>query len=127
MDFLAEQYIEGEQTYTIEEGEKVVSVIVDRTMYSLSPEAMELFEKIHDAWELDICEKYPHDVLIGGRTICYLTLRCSPYPWMYMIERNFSFFPEVLLCSPFNKLHKYQLSDIQVTDVVYGGKYIDTI
>ncbi|XP_044169844.1 uncharacterized protein LOC122953907 [Acropora millepora] len=66
VEFLAEQYIEGEETYTIEEGEKVVSVIVDRTMYSLSPEAMELFERIHDAWELDICEKYPHDVLIGG-------------------------------------------------------------
>ena len=70
MEFLADQYIEGEETYTIEEGEKVVSVIVDRTMYSLSPEAMELFERIHDAWELDICEKYPHDVLIGGRIIC---------------------------------------------------------
>lgn len=54
VEFLAEQYIEGEETYTIEEGEKVVSVIVDRTMYSLSPEAMGLFERIHDAWEL-IC------------------------------------------------------------------------
>ena len=111
VDFLAEQYIEAEQTYTIEEGEKVVSVIVDRTMYSLSPEAMELFERIHDGWKLDICEKYPHDVLIGGRIICYLTLRCSPYPWIYMIKRKISFFPEVRLCSPFNKLYKYQLSN----------------
>ena len=66
VDYLATLYIEGEQTYTIEDGEKVVSVMVDRKMYALSPEAMELFENLHDEWELNICEKYPHDLLIGG-------------------------------------------------------------
>ena len=66
MDFLASLYVQGEQTYSIEDGDKIVSVIVDRTMYTLSPEAMKMFEDIHDDWELSICEKFPHDVLIGG-------------------------------------------------------------
>ena len=46
VDYLATLYIEGEQTYTIEDGEKVISVMVDRKMYALSPEAMELFENL---------------------------------------------------------------------------------
>ena len=66
VEFLASLYVQGEQTYSIEDGEKIVSVIVDRTMYTLSPEAMKMFEDIHDDWELSICEKFPHDVLIGG-------------------------------------------------------------
>ena len=66
MDFLASLYVQGEQTYSIEDGDKIVSVIVDRTMYTLSPEAMKMFEDIHDDWELSRCEKFPHDVLIGG-------------------------------------------------------------
>ena len=53
MDFLASLYVEGEQTYSIEVGDKILSVTVDRTMYD-------------DDWELSICEKCPHDVLIGG-------------------------------------------------------------
>lgn len=63
---MATLYIEGEKTYTIEDSEKVVSVMVDRKMYALSPEAMDMFENIHDEWELNICEKYPHDLLIEG-------------------------------------------------------------
>ena len=55
-----------ENTHTREDSEKVVSVMVDRKMYALSAEAMEMFENIHDEWELNICEKYPHDLLIGG-------------------------------------------------------------
>ena len=66
VDFLAILYLQGEQTYSIEDGDKIVSVIVDRTMYALSPEAMKMFEDIQDDWELSICEKFPHDVLIGG-------------------------------------------------------------
>ena len=89
MDFLAEQYIEGKQTYTMEEGEKVVSDIVYKTMYSLFPEAMELFERMHDECELEICQKYPNDVLIRGRGYY---LKTSPHPWIYMIEPNISFF-----------------------------------
>ena len=53
MDFLASLYVQGEQTNSIEDGDKIVSVTVDRTMYD-------------DDWELSICEKFPHDVLIGG-------------------------------------------------------------
>ena len=68
MDFLASLYVHGEETYSIEDGEKIVSVIVDRTTYTLSSEAMKMFEDIHDDWELSICEKFPHDVLIGGIT-----------------------------------------------------------
>ena len=66
MDFLASLYVQGQQTYSIEDGDKIVSVIVARTMYALSPEAMKMFEDIQDDWELSICEKFPHDVLIGG-------------------------------------------------------------
>ena len=62
VEFLASLYVQGEQTYSIEDGEKIVSVIVDRTMYTLSPEAMKMFEDIHDDWELSICKKFPHDV-----------------------------------------------------------------
>ncbi|KAJ7391980.1 hypothetical protein OS493_016288 [Desmophyllum pertusum] len=29
-------------------------------------EAIKEFKNIHDAWELDICQKHPHDPLIGG-------------------------------------------------------------
>ena len=43
-------------------------------MYALSVEAMELFENPHDEWELNICEKYPHDLLIGGNVIIVLQI-----------------------------------------------------
>ena len=64
VDHLATLYIEGEHTYTIEDSEKVVSVMVDRKVYALSAEDMEMFENIYDEWELNICEKYLHDLLI---------------------------------------------------------------
>jgi NTP pyrophosphatase (non-canonical NTP hydrolase) len=41
-------------------------VSVERTEFTLSEEALEIFEAIHDNWELNICEKYQHDPLIGG-------------------------------------------------------------
>ena len=58
VEFLANLYIEVEETYSIEEDKKVVTVTVI--------EAMDLFEEVHDNWELEVCKKYPHDVLIGG-------------------------------------------------------------
>jgi len=70
VDFLATLYIEGENTYTIEDGNKIVSVIVDRKLHRLSREAMALFEAKHDEWELNICKKYPHDAFIGGNLKC---------------------------------------------------------
>ena len=64
VDYLAFLYSEREHTYTIEDSEKVVSVMVDRKVYALSAEDMEMFENIYDEWELNICEKYLHDLLI---------------------------------------------------------------
>ena len=66
LEFLAKLYIQGEETYSIEEDKKVVTVIVERKKYQLTQEAMDLFEEVHDNWELEVCKKYPHDVLIGG-------------------------------------------------------------
>lgn len=63
---MATLYIEGEDSYTIEDSDKIVSVVVGRKKYALSNNAMKMFENIHDEWELSICEKYPHDLLIGG-------------------------------------------------------------
>ena len=31
-----------------------------------SQEAINSFEQIHDEWEFSICEKNPHDALVGG-------------------------------------------------------------
>ena len=67
--YLTQLYIEGEDTYTIEDEDKITSVEVFRRKYVLSQEAMNSFEKIHDEWELQICEKYPHDALIGGENL----------------------------------------------------------
>ena len=64
--FLTQLYIEGEDTYTIEDEEKRTSVEVCRKKYVLSQEAINSFEKIHDEWELSICERNPHDALVGG-------------------------------------------------------------
>ena len=72
VSFLAILNIEGERTYSIEEDKKVTTVIVERTKYQLSEEGMDLFETIHDDWELEICKKYPHDVLIGGKDNRYM-------------------------------------------------------
>ena len=33
----------------------------------LSHEAINSFEQIHDEWEFSICEKNPHDALVGGK------------------------------------------------------------
>lgn len=59
-------YTEGETTYTIEKGDRITKVIVDRIQFTLSHEARAQFEQVHDEWELSICEKYPHDAVVGG-------------------------------------------------------------
>ena len=41
-------------------------VEVDRKKHIPDQEAINSFEKNHDEWELNICEKYPHDALVGG-------------------------------------------------------------
>ena len=42
-----------------------------------SQEGINSFEQIHDEWELSICEKNPHDALVGDEkfTIAVVTLR----------------------------------------------------
>ena len=65
VEFLADLYMQGESTFTIEQEEKLTNVIVNRKTHVLSPEATKEFEKIYDDWETT-CEKYPYDPLIGG-------------------------------------------------------------
>ena len=69
VNFLTQLYIEGEDSYTIEDEDKMTSVEVYRKKYILSQEAINSFEQIHDEWELSICEKYPHDALVGGENL----------------------------------------------------------
>ena len=68
MDFLADLYINGESTFEIEEQStsKMKTVTVTGNVYTLSKEAIAEFKTIHDKWELDVCERNPHDALIGG-------------------------------------------------------------
>ena len=66
VEALTDLYIEGEETYTIEEGDKLTSVVVDRFKFVLSDEARSNFETIHDEWEMRVCQKYPNDALVGG-------------------------------------------------------------
>lgn len=66
VNFLADLYIHGESTFEIEEKGKIKEVTVNRTRYHLTGEAMMQFKEIHDGWELDVCQKNPHDALIGG-------------------------------------------------------------
>ena len=68
VDFLADLYIHGKSTYIIEDENKLKTVSVNRTQYHLSQDALMEFEQIHDHWELHICQKNPHDALIGGNT-----------------------------------------------------------
>lgn len=65
--FLATLYADGETTYEIENDEKITNVIVNRTKYKLSPEALTTFENVHDDWEMNVCKKYPYEPLIGGK------------------------------------------------------------
>ncbi len=74
MNFLADKYLEGENTYVIEEDDKLTNVIVTRIKYTLSMEALEKFKAVHDEWELKVCEKFPFDSLIGGIHFLKITL-----------------------------------------------------
>lgn len=67
VNFLANLYVEGEESYSIEDDEKITSVEVKRKKFHLNEEALDCFETIHDDWEMNICQKYPHDALVGGK------------------------------------------------------------
>lgn len=71
VDYLANLYGEGQLTYTIQDDDKITTVIVDRQEFHLTEPARHAFEAIHDQWELTVCEKCPHDPLIGGKTIFF--------------------------------------------------------
>ena len=64
---LTDLYIDGEESYSVEEGDKMTTVFVERKQYRLSQDALSEFENIHDEWEMSICQKYPHDALVGGK------------------------------------------------------------
>lgn len=38
-----------------------------RTEYCLTDEAIKEFKDLHDEWELDVCQKNPYDLLLGGK------------------------------------------------------------
>lgn len=48
-------YIEGEEIYIIEEGDKLIIVIVDRFRFVLIEEVRVIFEIIYDEWEMIVC------------------------------------------------------------------------
>ena len=64
--------MDSENSYRTEDLGKKVAVFVDRTSFTLSSEAMSYYEEMHDEWEMDVCKKYPHDVLISGLYHSYL-------------------------------------------------------
>lgn len=66
----------GQTTYTIQDDNKITTVIVDRQHFSLTEPARQAFEAVHDQWELTVCEKYLHDPLIGGGRNLFLRLSC---------------------------------------------------
>ena len=75
MKFLADLYVQGESTYDVQQCEKMTNVTVTRTKYKLSKDAIAAFEAIHDDWELNICQRYPHDPLIGGKYMSFKVFR----------------------------------------------------
>ena len=61
--------IEGEDTYTTEDVDKRASFEVcskKKKKFLAKKHAINSFEQIHDEWEFSICEKNPHDALVGG-------------------------------------------------------------
>ena len=77
VNFLADKYLEGENTYVIDEDDKLTNVIVTRIKYNLSMEALEKFKAVHDEWELKVCEKVPFNSLIGGNSIFKNHVTCT--------------------------------------------------
>ena len=68
---MSDLYGNGQTTYTIQDDNKTTTVIVDRQHFALTEPARQDFEAVHDQWELTVCEKYPHDPLIGSAAIIF--------------------------------------------------------
>ncbi len=66
VEFLTNLYIQGEETFSKTDVEKIVHVKVDREQYRLSTEAQSLFANIHNDWEMNVCKQYQSDVLLSG-------------------------------------------------------------
>ncbi len=65
---LANLYLGSEDTFTITENDKIVDVKVTCEAYTLCEEAKNLFGKIHDDWEINMCQKFHYDTLISGKS-----------------------------------------------------------
>lgn len=72
---MADLYCEAQKTYTIQDDEKITTVLVERDEFHLTEEACDAFEAIHDQWELTVCQKYPHDPFIGDKSILFSSLQ----------------------------------------------------
>ncbi|KAL9977025.1 hypothetical protein ACROYT_G014386 [Oculina patagonica] len=64
-NFLADLYIRGESTFQIEDNGKQKVMSVERAEFYLTDEAVNVFRRIHDEWEIEVCKRNPHDALIG--------------------------------------------------------------
>ena len=82
VDYLADLYCEAQKTYTIQDDDKITTVMVERQEFQLTEAARQAFEAIHDQWELTVCQKYPHDPFIGGKPQ-YFSLH-----WKQQINNN---------------------------------------
>lgn len=71
---MSDLYGNGQTTYTIQDDNKITTVIVERQHFDLTEPARQAFEAVHDQWELTVCEKYPYDPLIGGKRNLFLRL-----------------------------------------------------
>ena len=63
---LTELYLAAEDTFQITEVGKIVDVKIERKQFVLSEEAKELFAKIHDEWEMEVCRRFENDSLVSG-------------------------------------------------------------
>ena len=79
-------------------------MVVDRTQIHLTEEASVAFEQIHDQWELTVCEKYPHDPLVGGKGLLlgvedtgHVTIEHCLANLLFLLYSSF-FCPFVLFC-----------------------------
>lgn len=65
-NFLTDLYINGENTFQIEDNGRQKVVSVERAEFVLTDDAISVFKRIHDEWEIEVCKRNPHDALIGG-------------------------------------------------------------
>ena len=67
VDLLTTLFVNGENTFKINDDNKIIDVKVTRQPFHLTDSAKEQFVKMHDDWEINICKKYHYDTLISGK------------------------------------------------------------